>query len=88
MEKKALLIILLALSYLLFVTAVPVTRSLVTKKVDPSPISSVQYHQAKEGVESEMKERAEEKKMMMEVEDYSGPKANPAHQPKSPGKPN
>lgn len=30
----------------------------------------------------------DQRKMMMDVADYSGPRANPAHQPKSPGKPN
>lgn len=34
-----------------------------------------------------MEEEAGKGRLMMDVVDYSGPKANPAHNPKSPGKP-
>ncbi|KAI9093571.1 hypothetical protein K1719_027020 [Acacia pycnantha] len=64
---------------------------LVAKQAAPS---SVQDHHAKEPMDIiktsteeafEMEEEAGEGRMMMDVVDYSGPKPNPAHNPKSPG---
>ncbi|XP_028800085.1 uncharacterized protein LOC114755372 [Neltuma alba] len=93
MEKKALLglvVILLALSH---VASVPASRSLVAKQADPSPV--LQDHHVKEATDLktsteeafEMEKDAGEGRMMMDVVDYSGPKPNPAHNPRSPGKP-
>ncbi|XP_061348043.1 uncharacterized protein LOC133293476 [Gastrolobium bilobum] len=90
MEKKALLrlmVILLALSCFLYTAAVPTTRSSMIWKMDPS----VQDHLAKEDLSlglRNMKEGIVESRMMMDmIADYPGARANPAHEPKSPGKP-
>ncbi|KAG5041920.1 hypothetical protein JHK87_005835 [Glycine soja] len=93
MENKALfrlLVILLALFFVVFVAAVPATRSSMIGKIDPL----VQDHLAKEDLvmwlrnsEDEMKEGTLETRMLMDVVDYPGTRPNPAHYPKSPGKP-
>ncbi|KAK7336315.1 hypothetical protein VNO77_16852 [Canavalia gladiata] len=95
MEKKAflgLLVILLDLSFLVFVAAVPSTRSSMLGKMDPL----VQDHLAKEDVVMGLKNSQEpfdikegkvESRMMIYIADYPGTKPNPAHDPKSPGKP-
>ncbi|XP_027353554.1 uncharacterized protein LOC113863949 [Abrus precatorius] len=94
MEKKALislLVILLGLSCLVFVAAVPVTRSFMTGKMDPL----VQHHLPKEDLVMGLTNNEElydmkegiESRMMMDIADYPVTKPNPAHDPKSPGKP-
>ncbi|TKY62840.1 hypothetical protein E2542_SST12700 [Spatholobus suberectus] len=95
MEKKtlfSLLVILLGLSCVVFAAAVPATRSSMIGKMDPL----VQDHLAKEdqvmGLRNseellDMKEGIIESRMMVDITDYPGTKANPAHDPKSPGKP-
>ncbi|KAL2320528.1 hypothetical protein Fmac_029497 [Flemingia macrophylla] len=93
MEKKTLfrlLVVLLALSYVVFATAVPATRSSMIGKMDPI----VQDHLAKEdpvmglmNSKEEMKEGIVESRMMVDIADYPGTGPNPAHNPKSPGKP-
>ncbi|KHN42189.1 hypothetical protein glysoja_021679 [Glycine soja] len=99
MENKALfrlLVILLALFFVVFVAAVPATRSSMIGKIDPL----VQDHLAKvlslsledlvmwlRNSEDEMKEGTLETRMLMDVVDYPGTRPNPAHYPKSPGKP-
>ncbi|XP_020218414.1 uncharacterized protein LOC109801715 [Cajanus cajan] len=93
MEKKTLfrlLVILLGLSYVVFVAAVPATRSSMIGKMDPL----VQDHLAKEdpvmglmNSKEDMKEGIVESRMMVDIVDYPGTRPNPAHDPKSPGKP-
>nr|KYP63902.1 hypothetical protein KK1_018489 [Cajanus cajan] len=106
MEKKTLfrlLVILLGLSYVVFVAAVPATRSSMIGKMDPL----VQDHLAKVlslsllicfnlqedpvmglmNSKEDMKEGIVESRMMVDIVDYPGTRPNPAHDPKSPGKP-
>ncbi|KAK7396118.1 hypothetical protein VNO78_16898 [Psophocarpus tetragonolobus] len=93
MEKKtlfSLLVILLGLSFVVFAAAVPATRSSMIEKMDPL----VQDHLAKEdpvmglrNSEEDMKEGIVDSRMMLDVVDYPGTRPNPAHDPRSPGKP-
>ncbi|KAG4912773.1 hypothetical protein AAZX31_19G105800 [Glycine max] len=93
MDKNALfrfLLVLLTLSCVVFVAAVPAIRSSMIGKIDPL----VQDLLAKEdpvmrlrNSEEEMKEGIVESRMLMDIVDYPGTRPNPAHDPKSPGKP-
>ncbi|CAJ1919302.1 unnamed protein product [Sphenostylis stenocarpa] len=84
-----LLVILLVLSSVVFAAAVPATRSSMIGKMNPL----VQDHLAKNPVmelsnsEEDMNKGTSESRMMMDIVDYPGTKPNPAHDPKSPGKP-
>ncbi|XP_054800314.1 uncharacterized protein LOC129304617 [Prosopis cineraria] len=87
MEKKGffrLLVFLLGLFYLVLAVAVPATRISKARGID-SPVP----HLTKR-TEVEFEEEGnggDEGRMMMTMIDYAGAKANPAHDPKSPGKP-
>ncbi|OIW19840.1 hypothetical protein TanjilG_24827 [Lupinus angustifolius] len=95
MENNALLrllVILLSLYCVVYVAAVPATRSSMIRKMVPS---SVQDHIPKENLavglknndeEFDMEEGVIENRMMLDVADYPGTRANPAHHPKAPGK--
>ncbi|ESW33886.1 hypothetical protein PHAVU_001G106300 [Phaseolus vulgaris] len=85
-----LLVILLVLSCAVFASAVPATRSTMIGKMN----TLVQDHLAKVDpvmgltyTEEDMKEEIAESRMMMDIVDYPGTRPNPAHDPKSPGKP-
>ncbi|BAT84992.1 hypothetical protein LR48_Vigan03g199300 [Vigna angularis] len=93
METKPLsrlLVILLILSCVVFAAAVPATRSTIIGKKNPlvqdhlakvDPVMGLSYS------EDDMKEEIAESRMLRDIVDYPGTRPNPAHDPKSPGKP-
>ncbi|KAG4915719.1 hypothetical protein GLYMA_19G117900v4 [Glycine max] len=102
MDKNALfrfLLVLLTLSCVVFVAAVPAIRSSMIGKIDPlvqdllAKVLSLSLSLQEDPVmrlrnsEEEMKEGIVESRMLMDIVDYPGTRPNPAHDPKSPGKP-
>ncbi|KAG2384263.1 hypothetical protein LR48_Vigan10g215700 [Vigna angularis] len=93
MEKKVLKLFLslLFLSYVLYVAAVPATRFSMTKKVDALLLEDHTKENVVVNIRNqkglfETKE-VEEKRMIMDINDYSPTGPNHSHTPKSPGKP-
>ncbi|KAK7380801.1 hypothetical protein VNO78_33320 [Psophocarpus tetragonolobus] len=96
MEKKALkiLVILLFLSYVVHVAAVPATRISMANKVDPivledqtkSNIILMIFFNLQDNLFA-MKEGLAEGRMIMDITDYPPTGPNHSHTPKSPGKP-
>ncbi|KAK7286589.1 hypothetical protein RJT34_21691 [Clitoria ternatea] len=97
-----LLVILLGLSSLVFAYSIPATSKFLGFDVEPfsmfgkMDIPLVKYHLAKEdqvmGSRNskelmDLKNGMVESRMMVNIADYAGTRPNPAHDPKSPGKP-
>ncbi|MED6140443.1 hypothetical protein PIB30_093280 [Stylosanthes scabra] len=88
-EKKVvlvrLLVILIGLSLVVYVLAVPATRSsMIMEKME---FSVQDQHLNKEDVVDEKEEGEElEGRMILEISDYRSPGANHAHDPKCCGK--
>ncbi|GMY20087.1 Cyclin/Brf1 TBP-binding protein [Fagus crenata] len=93
MAQKAflrLLMLFLAFSYVLSISAVPTTRSLMSNKEDPSvkDLLAQGAMDLKDGEELlDVGEGFIEGRMDFETTDYKGIGANPEHEPKTPGKP-
>ncbi|KAK4581359.1 hypothetical protein RGQ29_024853 [Quercus rubra] len=92
MAHKAFLtffVLFLSFSYVLSISAVPTTRSLKTKKEDPS-VQHLLAQEAKDLRDGEevfdVGERFIEGRTDFETSDYGHTGANPGHDPKTPGK--